>query len=624
MHFFPLFIILSLFATLPAFARWATEKETGYRVVSEAVSYDVAADGSHVVEATREVEVLKEKDREALGLFRMNFSAHATEFKVLEAYTRNGDRVTKVSSQHIEVKPLASSGPGFDEQRQVTIAFPDVQIGSRVVYRYRRRVKQPSVDDFFALQFPLGWGEALDRFELRIRSELPLYYQVKDPSPGYVHSEAKKSGHHYELTLRLVRPVHRQVIEESDVSVPVEAIPWVAISTAASWREFPKKTPAVYHMTAALSAKLPPLYESIIAVAELEKSDVARINAVTSRLAEAVRYVGDWVPVEGLFHPRPFAVVAETRFGDCKDYSTATVAMLRRLGFTAHAAWVNRGRNWENPPIDLPTANFNHAIVYAEKDGKTYWVDPTNSTSFAHGLFEDIADRPALILDPANLRLQRIPPTKPEEAKSAIRAEVKFGKGKRVTTAGSFHLDGRAALGMTASGLSYEKTQLDYFLTTWLTDAATLLDWELGPYDLRSRIVKEVKVDYRYGSRWNPVRTSAGSGFMVPAPPFLYSFLFRREQRVAALYAGDARQWRRTLEFSGRKILSRNEKPCRVVSPWLDFRRSFLRKGGKLVLAEEVDLKQSLVTTAEIATPAFGKFQDAVADCMQPSVVVFE
>ena len=58
-----------------------------------------------------------------------------------------------------------------------------------------------------------------------------------------------------------------------------------------------------------------------------KKTDVEQLNAVTSGVAESIRYVGDWRLVKGAFNPRPLATIARSGYGDCKDFTVTAGAI---------------------------------------------------------------------------------------------------------------------------------------------------------------------------------------------------------------------------------------------------------------------------------------------------------
>ncbi|MGE3262071.1 MAG: DUF3857 domain-containing protein [Bacteriovoracia bacterium] len=616
------YLLLSLLLVPPALARWADRKEAGYAIVMETAAYKIKKGGRYSVETAREVEILKDNERLNMGLTRMNFDAHASDYELLEAFTQNGEKKIPVRAQHIEIKPLASSGAGFDEQRQVTIAFPDVNVGSHVHYRYRRVIKSPPIQDLFAVQYAVGWGELQRGMILTYESEVPLYYELNDPEQ-VLEATSGKEGDLFTLKIELKKPVYKTVTEEDDVNMNAASLPWIAVSTAKDWNSFPVLTPSAYEAILD-KGELPGRFLAIYEKAKLEKKDVDQINSVTSQLAHAVRYVGDWVPVEGLCHPRPLQVVADTGFGDCKDFSTVTATILRKLGFDTHVAWTNRARNWSDAPIRLPTGTYNHAIVYAKKNGREYWVDPTNTTSFAQGVYEDIAGRNALVLDPTNLSPRKISPATANGSLIDIEMNLHFFPKSILKADGNFTLGGRAIIGMTGTSLMWEKSHIDYELVSWLTDPGNLLGWKFPPFDFSSRIVKDFSTKFEFSKRWNPVQTSAGAGFFVPAPPYLGQLQFRRAERISGLYLQDPKTWRRKIRFLGKKALLKNQPSCKIKSAWLDFTRSFRLRGDALELSEELQFKKSPIPLSDIQSPAFATLQEKVADCLQPAIVVFQ
>ncbi|MGZ3696189.1 MAG: DUF3857 domain-containing protein, partial [Bdellovibrionota bacterium] len=584
----PCLLFLTAFS---AQARWATPNEAGYAVLMENAVYKIKKDGRYTVKAEREVEISKDSERQNMGLVRMTFDAHASELKILDAYTSNGKKHSFVRPEHIEIKPLASSGAGFDEQRQVTIAFPDVNVGSHIHYSYRREINTPAIKDFFSAQYSVGWGELQKGLSLRYESEVPLYFELNDPE-HLLETKEIRSKNLYTLEITLKAPVYKSLMEEEDTSMDAAALPWVAVSTVANWHSFPTSTPAAYENILD-KGELPPKFLAIYEKAKSGKTDVEKINLVTSELANTVRYVGDWVPVDGVFHPRPLQIVADTGFGDCKDFSTVTATILRKLSFDTHVAWTNRGTNLSLPPLSLPTAYFNHAIVYAKKNGREFWVDPTNTTSFAQGIYDDISGREALVLDPSSLEIKKITDATEDGSTVNIEMNLYFEANSISRAEGEFSLGGRSIIGMTGTGLRWEKAHLDYQLVSWLTDPGNLLDWKLPPYDFSSRIVKDFKTKFQYRKRWNPVQTSAGPGLLVPSPPYIGQFQFRRGDRVSGLYLADPKKWKRRIRFYGKKATLRDQPSCEIKSKWLDFSRRFRMKGEVLELAEELAFKQS-------------------------------
>ena len=128
--------------------------------------------------------------------------------------------------------------------------------------------------------------------------------------------------------------------------------------------------------------------------------EAARIKAATSdpfaQMVAATRLAQDDVSylLNGLdggnYLPQNAEETWEKRYGDCKAKSVLLLALLRELGIESETVLVaSRGGDAVAEMIPLP-ASFDHMIVRAELDGKTYWIDGTTTGARA----TNIADVP--------------------------------------------------------------------------------------------------------------------------------------------------------------------------------------------------------------------------------------
>lgn len=602
----------------PAYARWAEPADAEAAVNFENVHIHVKKSGASTVEVERQVEILKDSARTSYGLDRFTLQSSST-FKLVNAKTINGARVIPVAKRDVEIKPLASSGPGFDRQKQVTIAFPDVSVGSKLYLKYRRTVSQPEIPGLYYLHRPLGWNEYLQAWNLTVDSEAPLTYEIHDPGT-YLKVDGANGDKH--LRMGLTKPILRWIMEEEGAHMDPRAVAWIGFTTASQWSELPKPTIAVYDST--MAAALPEKFEKILVKAQALKDDLEIINLVTSELAETIRYVGDWRLVRGACHPRPLAKITETGYGDCKDFTVSAGSILKRLGFEVHAAWVARGRDWINSPLKLAAPYFNHAILFARKNGREFWIDPTNTTSFAQGIYSDIANRPALVLTSGASELKWIPPQQPENGGIDFHFHIALDQNDVLDAHGDFALRGHAAVSMTGAEISSTRKNIDYRLLHWITDTSQVQSWEIGSYDLKSRIVKDIASTINYKERWHPILTSAGLGYLVPPTPYHGLFRVRLGDRVSALRLEDPVVWRREYRFTGRDLVFDKEANCEGASPWADYSRTLKRENKEAVLIDTVKLKTASVPASDLHTPEFSDFQAKFLRCLQEAVIVFK
>lgn len=134
------------------------------------------------------------------------------------------------------------------------------------------------------------------------------------------------------------------------------------------------------------------------------------------RAIAALRFVQDdirYLGIElGRYSHQPTAPekVFARRFGDCKDKSLLLSSILSAMGIDAVPALVNsESRSTIDQTQPSPFA-FDHVIVHARIDGKTYWFDPT--ISYQRGGLDQYYDPPyqrGLLLQANTHELEKIP-----------------------------------------------------------------------------------------------------------------------------------------------------------------------------------------------------------------------
>jgi len=167
--------------------------------------------------------------------------------------------------------------------------------------------------------------------------------------------------------------------------------PTLQISNKTSWQSLAAQmTP---RLDALLNADVPASLMSVIEKTKKSDGFVTRANEIHSHISENFRYMGDWRNSENGHFPRSLNEIINTQFGDCKDFSLLMTVMLRKLGYKAELAAVERGSR-PSLRLQLPSAHhFDHMIVRAEDEkGKVYWLDPTNTMANSGGKWADISE----------------------------------------------------------------------------------------------------------------------------------------------------------------------------------------------------------------------------------------
>ncbi|MDB5037491.1 MAG: hypothetical protein JWQ35_1019 [Bacteriovoracaceae bacterium] len=610
---FLLLFISELLNVRTADARWASKDDLGSMVTKYYQTYKIKKDGTYSRIAEEEVEILREDARMSEGLVRIKYKPDSETFKILEAYTKNGDKKEKVESDSIEDKPLASDGEGFDQTNQITIVFPDVRLGSKIYYKILREYKTVQIPGFFSEYFFLG-GDYLKDVRVQIDSELPLFLEINDPTNALRFRKSRNV-----LFIRNKKPIHRQVIDENDFVLNPETHHWFLVSTSDSWNAFAK--PIIEDYEKILSEPLPHVFDHIVLKALKLKTVEAKMNYVTSELANHLRYHGDWRSVRGRNIPRSLKLVASSRFGDCKDFAALTTVILRKLGLDASMAWVNRSLEPDFTPEKLPHTLFNHAILRVEHNKKIYWVDPTNTASFAQGIFEDIIDRPAFILSKNKPGLEKIPAASPLKSSIEEYQEISFGQSPKVN--GKIKFTGREA--SLQAGLAREASNesLRHHFIDIISRDTPVGQWQIENLDLQDRIAKDFELSFEFFPKQSMLTTTAGTGFRIPTPRRIGGIFDLHSDRISEYFVNQPLTILSDIQLKNISMIGHNTLDCSLKSSWLSASRSVRKAGKDIHIQDKVLIVKPLISPREIATPEFADFQEKLIECFKSNILVF-
>jgi hypothetical protein len=299
------------------------------------------------------------------------------------------------------------------------------------------------------------------------------------------------------------------------------------------------------------------------------------------------------------------------------------VAILRHLGVKAYVAWVERATQ----PLPLPNVAqdgaFNHAIVWAQGEGREWWIDPTNFASFAQGIFPDIIDRDALIVDPANPRLAHIPEGRPNESTRLGLGRLRLERSGDATIDASLKFTGRAAQFYTGATLRQSKEHIDHYLITSMVEENRLKWHKIDDYDLASRITRDFDVHLKWGESMYSMRTTLGPAFYLTGPEVDTVLHLETKNRVSDLFLGQPDTVKSVDLYEDVRALGKSAPTCALDSPWLSVRRAVEQTSGGLRVTDTRIVKKSLITNAELRSPVFHKFQERLLKCFDRIAVVY-
>jgi lipoprotein NlpI len=155
---------------------------------------------------------------------------------------------------------------------------------------------------------------------------------------------------------------------EAMIPPDVQAQSWVQFSEFRDWKDVGQWAAGLFSAGNARDFPMPDLGKAA------GKADL--LMRALGFVQDNIRYLSIAIG-ENSHRPYAPADVLARRYGDCKDKTQLLVAMLRRLGIEADPVLVSsQSRKGFGELLPSP-ALFDHAIVRAIVDGKSYFIDPT-------------------------------------------------------------------------------------------------------------------------------------------------------------------------------------------------------------------------------------------------------
>lgn len=604
-------------------ARWANPEEAPVEFDMYNRDITVKQDNSEEIVEYR-ARILNERGREGYGVFRSFFNQNIQKIEIIEAKSSHEGNDFTVPEKNIEIKPVASELNGFDQMMQASVTFPNVSIGSTIYIKLKVTTFKQPLPNYFSRTFYFGQNGVVKQSNINITSELPLHILMNDPRQRLVMKESR-SGKIQTISIRLKEGVnlYEEITNEPRNSfLSDDLLTRVMVSTFDSFEEFARASAVNFQNT--INEALPPMLETIRKEAQAAPAIVDQINIVTSRLAEKIRYLTDQTTIEGRFSPRPLKTTVESAVGDCKDFSAATVAILNALGHKAQIALVTRGAGYIAPKKLLPSVECsNHAMVkVTAKDGKIFWIDPTNIVSLAGGLFPDIANRPAIVLDSQHPSYEYIPEIDPLHAQTSIESDITLINDLQHVT-GKITTRGEDTLSMAGWTLFQSEQAIKEQIIKKISGETTPVEMRVKLPDLSARIVPEsIPVEYSFKQKNNLLLTNMGNGLQLDS---LWSSTYSQvsDDEEGMIYVGYPYSVTRTTMIKNIKSPELNNLDFSIDTPWIQASRKGEIKDGNTIITDKATIRKRFILPEEIKSPEFRKLKEVIKEYCQNVAVVF-
>lgn len=320
-------------------------------------------------------------------LYFANDYIHFDNFTTIEdikAYTELPGNVEPLNVDHFETKDIARGSVFYSDNKTMNFVFPGVTKGAKTTLNYKAIISEPH----FSNTFPFGTGVPVKNsvFTVEIDKNVELGYtgfNLEEHNITFEKIEGKKTTK-YIWTAKDVK-----AFKESDHSLSMlEFIPHVIVYI---------KNYKIGRNTTVIYNNLDDLYTwNSSLIRKVEKGDLTEVHNITDELT--LNLTSDWEKAKAIFNwvqeninyvafeyeyggliPRDAAQVCTNRYGDCKDMTNLLYEMLIHAGIDAHHTWIG-SRQKPYTHEQIPTGSvYDHMVATAKIDGKTIFLDATDS-----------------------------------------------------------------------------------------------------------------------------------------------------------------------------------------------------------------------------------------------------
>ncbi|MET3664381.1 DUF3857 domain-containing protein [Caulobacter sp. 1776] len=316
----------------------------------------------------------------------------------------------------------------LDGRMTASIQLNDLQVGDTVDWAYTQERRDPVVggrtNDFERM----GWSGIAGRYRVRLLWDdvTPLTWKTTTAFP---EPKLSKTGRMHELLVDL----SAAAAPKMPVGAPVRfaRVGELQATTYRGWEDVSARMAPLY-AKAAILAPDSPLRAEIAAIAAANPDAKTRAFAALKLVEDKTRYLFLGMG-EGGYRPAAADQTWSRRFGDCKGKTVLLMAILRELGVEAEPVMVmTLGPDGLDQRVPA-AAQFNHVLVRARIDGKSYWLDGTrNGDRGGLDTLEPPAWRWGLPVRAAGASLESIeqPPLSKPEAEGVMRIDASAGLDK--------------------------------------------------------------------------------------------------------------------------------------------------------------------------------------------------
>ncbi len=307
-----------------------------------------------------------------------------TDIKNINAYTESPISRKKIVVDHFETKDQFGGNIFFSDQQSINFVFPAVGKGAITTLSYKEIIKDPHFLSSFrfgtfvptqkaeyTVEVPKGVELGYKTFNL---DDLDITFEKKESKKTTIYSWKAKNIKEFRKgnkSLSILNYLPHIIVYIKNYTVKNKTTPVLNdVADLYSWYQY---------LTSQIDdADLTEVYAIAEETIKGLNTDTEKAKAIFNWVQSNINYVAFEDGLGG-FIPRGAAGVCAKKYGDCKDMANLLSVMLNHVGIKAYHTWIGtRDRPYSYHEVPTPIVD-NHMITTAIIDGKTIFLDPTDS-----------------------------------------------------------------------------------------------------------------------------------------------------------------------------------------------------------------------------------------------------
>ncbi|VUD52422.1 hypothetical protein TDB9533_01626 [Thalassocella blandensis] len=351
------------------------------------------------------------------GRLAIRFNHYYSEMELEYANTlSSGGKIIALSDDALQNRVTGGGQDFYSDSSELVFSLPDVSPGTILEFQYVKKSKTLAFPALYsAVSIPHWFQTTAGNDSWRADFVHHYRYTFTYPKQQTVHvqavgghtQKAKKTHTANTTTLTWKMRNIAEVVSEHWFPRKEKIYPELEISTMVDWANIDRWTWEKVADKLVTNESIEEAVRSLKLKPTASKEE--KIKAVYTYVQNNIRYVFAHLG-RGGYEPHFPAEVIHTRYGDCKDQTVLTVAMLRALGLQAYPALVETPRAGYDA-TSVVKLIFDHMIVYlpAQDGMQELWLDTTGDRSLYPGMSAYLAEQNAMIIDGKGGRLTHIP-----------------------------------------------------------------------------------------------------------------------------------------------------------------------------------------------------------------------